>query len=270
MLNDSEKSTENIETILKATSEIYNDGLKSTLQESGKVLSLIPRTINAALLPLREWIAQREYKFAETQKLLVQKLEFVSETKIVTPKEYVAIPALLALSYSMSNEELQNLYATLLSKAMHKDYCEQVHPAYIEIIKQLSPVDIKLFEWIYRRPTQNILLPYCNLVKYQYNRRGKKSYRTSITYETNIVGQEFASHNIQSQALDNLFRLRLIAPSKELCCETKAYKEIQTSKEYTEALLSHPGVGELSPMYLTFASTELGISFFDTCACPIK
>jgi hypothetical protein len=52
----------------------------------------------------------------------------------------------------MACEELRNLYANLLAKSMNEDTKDKVHPAYVEIIKQLSPLDaqiiasFKLFE----------------------------------------------------------------------------------------------------------------------------
>ena len=55
---------------------IYDDGLKLATKESGKVLALIPQTINAALAPLRQWIAQKEYT--------------------------VAVPAIQAIAYSVN------------------------------------------------------------------------------------------------------------------------------------------------------------------------
>nr|WP_295681170.1 DUF4393 domain-containing protein [uncultured Lachnoclostridium sp.]DAD78566.1 MAG TPA: protein of unknown function (DUF4393) [Caudovirales sp. ctCiv1] len=120
---------------------VYDDSLKPATQEIGKTLTLIPRTINAALVPLRKWIAVRENNLAETEKLLAEKLAHVSADKIVTPEPYVAVPTIQAISYSMDNIELRNLYANLLAKAMNIDTKESVHPAYIDIIKQLSPSD---------------------------------------------------------------------------------------------------------------------------------
>lgn len=119
--------------------------LKPARPETKKVFDLIPRTINAALLPLRQWIAEREYKLAETEKLLAQKLEHVAADKIVTPEAYVAVPVILAISVSMNSKVLQNLYANLLAKAMYSDTKELVHPSFLEIIKQMSPIDAKIF-----------------------------------------------------------------------------------------------------------------------------
>jgi len=267
------KLTEGVGKVIETVPDLYEDALKPIAQESGKTLALIPRTINAALVPLRQWIAEREYKLAETEKLLAQKLKNVNPEKIVTPESYVAVPVIQAISYSMNNEELRNLYANLLSKAMHKDYNYQVHPAFIEIIKQLSPLDIKIFHWFYDRVGDNIVLPCCNLVNYSIRYQGRKPYKTYksySTYETNIIGQDFASHDAQSQSIDNLIRLRLIEVSQDVSSNTKAYKTIQTSTEYTDTLLRHPGISTLAPQYFCLKSTELGNLFFKICACPIS
>ena len=49
--------------------------------------------------------------------------------------------SLESIPYTISNEELYNLYANLLAKAMYADTKESVHPSFVEIIKQLSPAD---------------------------------------------------------------------------------------------------------------------------------
>ena len=90
----------------------------------------------------------REYNVAETEKLLSQKLKNVDPNKIVQPEPYVAVPALQAISYSMNNDELRNLYANLLSKSMNIDTKDSVHPSFVEIIKQLSPFDAILLKKI--------------------------------------------------------------------------------------------------------------------------
>lgn len=133
---------------IKTAPTFYEDALKPTVQETGKILALIPQTIEAALLPLRQWNIEREYKFAETKKLLEHKLKNVDPEKIVTPEAYVAIPAIQAISYSMNSEELRNLYANLLAKAMNSDTKDIVHPSFVEIIKQMAPIDAKIFEQI--------------------------------------------------------------------------------------------------------------------------
>lgn len=121
--------------------QIYLDGAQPTVSETGKLVGRIPRAINAALSGLDQWILQREYNVAETKKSLEEKLSTVDPNKIVAPEPYIAVPAFQAISYSMSNSKLHELYANLLSKAMFEDTKSKVHPAFVDIIKQMSPTD---------------------------------------------------------------------------------------------------------------------------------
>lgn len=136
------------------TKEIYRDIGNPVLKPSGELLGLVPRTINAALEPLHEWILQKEYNIERTKMLLENKLQDVSPENIITPEPYVAIPAFQAISYSINNDLLKNLYANLLASAMDKTKKDYVHPSYTEIIKQLSPDEAKVLNIISK---QNII-----------------------------------------------------------------------------------------------------------------
>ncbi len=133
---------------IKTAPTLYEDAFQPAIQEVGKLAARIPRAINAAFSGLDKWILNKEYRIDETKKLLAYKLENVDPQKIVEPEPYVAIPAIQSISYSMNSEELRNLYANLLAKAMNIDTKETVHPAYIETIKQLSPDDAAYFKHI--------------------------------------------------------------------------------------------------------------------------
>ena len=56
-MNEVDKLVQGVGKAIDKVPEIYDDGLKPATKESGKVLALIPQTINAALAPLRQWIA---------------------------------------------------------------------------------------------------------------------------------------------------------------------------------------------------------------------
>lgn len=139
--------------------KIYDDTISPITNPTAETLGLIPRAIKAALLPLEKWILNREYSLQETALLLEEKLKNISPEKIVSPEPYVAVPAIQAISYSMDNENLRNLYASLLASSMNADIKNEVHPAFVEIIKQLSPTDAITF--------RNIIevepLPICKL-----------------------------------------------------------------------------------------------------------
>lgn len=218
---------------LKTAPSLYEDALQPTVQEVGKFVARIPRAINAAFSGLDKWILNKEYAIDETKKLLEKKLENVDPDKIVEPEAYVAVPAIQAISYSMNSEELRNLYANLLAKAMNSDTKDMVHPSFVEIIKQMSPTDIRVYEEIANKKTFQVANIYC--CKYQNNQDSSKF---ASTLETPIkkLGFEGITHityfspDMVKISIDNLLRLRLIQERFRL--DTSIDEQLKTSPTY--------------------------------------
>lgn len=143
-----DKLANSVSKAVEKVPDIYEDALKTPLKESSDLVTLIPQGVKAALVPFRQWIAKREYQLAKIEKIIAQELEHVNEDKIILPDTYVSIPVIQAISYSMDSKELRTFYARLLSKAMNVDTKDLVHPSFIEIIKQLSPLDAKAIDCI--------------------------------------------------------------------------------------------------------------------------
>lgn len=247
---------------LKTAPTLYEDALQPTTQESGEVLALIPRTIKAALLPLRQWIAEREYKLAETEKLLAKKLEHVGEDKIVTPEAYVAVPAIQAISYSMNSEELRNLYANLLAKAMNSDTKDVVHPCFVEIIKQISPIDSLVFKTIMKKEIN----PLVNLI-YE-NDEG--AFRTIIS---NISDIDVTSTENVCISIDNLIKQGIISvPNDGFYATESVYEKILHSDYYLQKQKSCPTTPDgfkFSHQKKMIAKTNLGNSFYKICVLDL-
>lgn len=205
---------------IKTAPTFYEDALQPTVQETGKILALIPQTIEAALLPLRKWNIEREYKFAETKKLLEHKLENVDPEKIVTPESYVAVPAIQAISYSMDSEELRNLYANLLAKAMNSDTKDLVHPSFVEIIKQMSPTDALIFSKIITSTIRPLIT-----IKISTPNRGERIFAENCSWITDVSLERCRT------SIDNLSRLGLIEIP---------YGESYTTKNNYDYIRSNP------------------------------
>ncbi len=250
---------------LKTAPTLYEDVLQSTTQESGKTLALIPRAINAALVPLRQWIAEREYKIAETEKLLAQKLEHVGEEKIVTPEAYVAVPAIQAISYSMDSVELRNLYANLLAKSMNSDTKDSVLPSFVEIIKQMSPIDSMVFKTIMERDVNPIIdLLYAKIEDPKFPIPS-----VSRNIAINISDIDIASIESISVSIDNLTRLGLIfIPADKSYTNKRFYNKILSSPYYIEQQQLHPDTSDGFTFYAEQKMIEknnLGNAFYTTC-----
>jgi hypothetical protein len=211
------------EVVKDLSKEAYKDVLKPTAKSTGKLLGMIPEAINAALLPINQWIAERNYKLDETKKLLSIKLANVNPDKIVAPEAYIAVPALQAISYSMDSDELRNMYASLLASAMTQDSKDMVHPSFVEIIKQLSPFDSILFKQIDNSKANPIIDIWLK----------NKANEGSPLVENFYLFQDVDEVSLEkiSTSLCNLDRMNLIE-----IIRNKGYK----NKEFYDKILSHP------------------------------
>lgn len=129
--------------------EIYSDLAKTTIKETGNIVGLLPRLIHTSLLPIEEKILKKEYELKRIKKLLELKLSQYDDIKIISPQPYKAIPLLEGLIYYSSCEQVQEMYINLLSKSMIADEEHLVHPAFAEIIKQLTPDEVRIINYLH-------------------------------------------------------------------------------------------------------------------------
>ncbi len=252
--------------------EVYDNGVSPAVKEAGialaepvKGIARIGRILNALWSSVDCWVLNREYAIKETQLMLEKKLSDISEEKIKAPENYIAIPALQALSYSMDSEELRELYANLLAKSMYSDTSDGVHPAYVEIIKQLSPLDIKIFNHI---ATNKRAIA----VKEAYIHNKEK--HANLYFITILTNFSFADIYFISSSLSNLMRCGLLSYYGELS-DKKLYCDIDTNElvkqwcNKTNKVIENPDKEKLCFDNKSLSVTPLGLSFYDICCTEI-
>lgn len=122
----------------------YDDLLKPSAQELGKGLQTIAKSLNIVLSPLAGmvWGFERLQTFLNEE--VSRKLAERKTKAITTPSPSVAVPALAALTYLGGESELRDLFANLLVSATDAETATKVHPAFVEIIKQLAADEAKI------------------------------------------------------------------------------------------------------------------------------
>lgn len=193
-----------------------------TIEEVDKTSALVMRAIHAALSPLEKWVLQKEYNLAETKKLLEEKLKDTPTENIITPPSYVAVPAMQSIAYCMDNIQLRDMYAELLAHAMNSKTVNNVHPTFVEIIKQMSPFDALVFKEL-----TNTLVQPCLSIKYM-NKSTKASYPVQdIVAFSDLDVFPLVPTQI---ALENLERLKLIEINKSSkYSKAEKYKDLRYS-----------------------------------------
>lgn len=138
---------------------VYNDLVHPAAVELGKGLQTVARTVHLALAPVSALIWGYEKIAEHLTKRLTEKLAGTPPERIVPPQVNVAGPAIEAMRFTGGIETLREMYASLLAASMDSATTDDAHPAFVEIIRQLTPDEARILAHIsngHRRPVINI------------------------------------------------------------------------------------------------------------------
>lgn len=135
------------EALKERSKEIYDDGLKPATREAGEALQTIVGLFNNVILyPVKKANITFKYKLEEFEQDLRTKVDKIPNEKIIEPPLTIAGPTLEALKYTFDTKELREMYINLLATSMNIETVTLSHPAYVDIIKQMTPLDAVIFE----------------------------------------------------------------------------------------------------------------------------
>jgi hypothetical protein len=126
--------------LIRATRD--NPDVQEAGRKLGKAAHTIAKTIDNALLPLAAvnfaFDKARAYFAGAFQADLSKKAEAIPPENVVEPKASIAGPALQGLAFTHEEPNLKELYLSLIATAMDGRKAREAHPAFVEIIKQLT------------------------------------------------------------------------------------------------------------------------------------
>ena len=257
---DSESDTKG--ELIKATVEVvktaYDDALKPVAAETGKALGTIGRTVNMALAPLRGLVWSWDKIEAWLSATVERKLEErkVPNERIVTPDPDVAVPAIEALRYSKLKEQ----YANLLATAMDSATAIEAHPSFVEILKQLTPDEAKILQFL---PKVGRHEPVVDLL-FQVPEKGQ--FLICPCVSTIAADARCSSDAVIPQALTNLCRLGLAEiPAMRQLAEDWRYDRIRKLPIVAEIERQKPANATFVMEHKIIGLTVLGESFRAAC-----
>jgi len=161
------------------------------------------------------------------------------------------------IAYCYDSEELRNMYSNLLAASMNADTKWNVHPAYVDIIKQLTPDEAKLLRVLQTRK----LFPVIHVKQYMID---KKSYHDIAQNVSTLEKHCDCPRRIYSY-LNNLNRLGLInIDYSTYCTYDGAYDELDSRFADLKAEWESKG-GELRILHGLIELTAFGRDFSKTC-----
>lgn len=109
-------------------------------KEAAEVLRLAVRN---RLLPLQQHLAKPTSVESFIDEEVTPRLAAVPPERLQDPAPHVVVPALMAVAYTTAGE-LRAMFAALLAKSMDSATAGDVHPSFVEVIKQLTPDEARV------------------------------------------------------------------------------------------------------------------------------
>lgn len=169
--------------------------------------------------------AKRDLNIQLYKDSIAQKIVTIPEEDLKDPPLAIVGPALEASKYYIEEEILREMFAKLISSSMDKSNESITHASYVEIIKQLSPLDAENLKYLYLNEGEDVI---CNLT-INYSTGG---------YDTKFRNVYIGNPKIQDQSLivpslDNLQRLGLIEiTTQEYKNNSSLYRPFEDTPEY--------------------------------------
>lgn len=238
----------------------YDDIAHPTAKSLGNTLSLLPRTVGVWLGKWEKWVVNGEESIQLTARAVAEKAGKIPPEKLTEPEPYVAVPVIQQLSYCYDSQELREMYANLLVSSMHADTKGSVHPAFVEIIRQLTPDEAKLLKYLSGQKNQHPLIDIRVFTK-------EGGYLPAVQNYTNISKKvcDFASGIFLY--LENLERLKLIEiHDEQSLADTELYEPLENSPEILQYIADIQMKGHKYQIKRKlFALTQLCRRFMETC-----
>ena len=125
----------------KAFTKAIGQALEPPAKEAGEQLA---KLINLTFTPLEIAKIYRDAWLSDFRTKIEQKFIRIPEDKIVSPPLNVIGPALESSKYHISSEELRGMFSNLIVHACNKDMESIIHPSYVTILTQLSPLEAQI------------------------------------------------------------------------------------------------------------------------------
>lgn len=167
---------------------------------------------------------QNEADLMDFKNSIAAKVKDIPFNSIKEPDLNIIGPAIEASKFYIESETIREMFAKIISSSMDKRKENQVHSSYVEVVKQLSPLD-----------AQNITIlkkDQCPIAEYRIAERNDTIYNT---IESNVFLSNLDNMDIDMNAVSitNLSRLGLVSISYvESIADRTRYNKFKHTKTF--------------------------------------
>lgn len=240
--------------------EIYGDIAKPSVKSVGNALGDVFGIVFGAL----SYFPQKGNIYLKNNlEQYRKKLENVPADKIIPVDPQIGAPIVEKLRYT-KNQEISELFTTLLANASNSEKVESVHPSFISIIEQLSPDEAKIINFL----KDNDYIPYCNIDGYRHDSDGGGYY--CIEKYSTLLSEKisFLIKENEVAYLNNLIRLGILRDKETLYkIGHPDYEKLREKSEYFKNEKDYvPEIFRFIKFHNSFFEiTEFGKMFIKAC-----
>lgn len=219
---------------------------------------------------------------------VVELMRLISPEKILAPPLNVIGVAIESAKYQIEDEHLREMFANLIVNSMNSDKTDLAHPAFVEIIKQLSPFDAQFLMQISDKTIRNKNLKGVAADGIGYiiaQLRDYKRLENLIPMEYTLMKQSLKDFGFQNfngtideykqlleqatVSIDNLTRLNLVTirentPYRQDFAKSDYMKEfVKTLSSVEKSRTDEHFEAKIVHQWYLVRLTEFGISFCD-------
>ncbi len=143
--------------------QFYQDLAQPSVKALGQALATVFELCPNSLLSLKLWTEKRKLNFAKRLNEYKEKLEQIPEEKRCEVDTQIGTPIVEKLTYT-TNDEIADLFTTLLANASNMDTVNRAHPAFIDIIGRLSEDEARIITYLKKKP----YIPFYHIKEYTF------------------------------------------------------------------------------------------------------
>lgn len=211
-----------------------------------------------------KWRAKREYALSEFKKSLEKKVNKIPEDKCAELDMQVVATALEDAKFCIENETVREMFANLLASSLDSDKSSSVHPSFSSIIKQMSPLEARIFIRLEPQKTY----PICEL--YSLKNNIWSGLFTNVLLADNEV-INLIDLRMRSVAITSLNRLGLLHLSYDQKTENSLYSRYLQNNAFIYLTKHYEKLGETVDIKRGIVGLNpFGQDLWTTCCKDIK
>lgn len=250
------------EAMIDVGKNVADDIVRPTSKSIGENLGLL---VDGVMGWLGYWGQKQEIKRAvyleDYKRRISEKISDIAEEKLQEPEIRVVGPAIEASKFYIEEEKFREMFAEMVASACRTDTAGKVHPAFPEMIKQLSLLDVQILELFMQSGTFPCVEFYAKIEgsrirPFPYLLIDFKDCSCSFSYEEEL---SFA------ECVDNMIRLGLLQKNSNVLELNFDYNKFNNHWLYEAIKKTLPENSQIHMRQFRIEPTNLGRTFIECC-----